>query len=88
MDYDTVFKVLDCINSDENIDFYGIHYYSGTQKKLSKIETELEMLDNLGKSVEDKYGVKPHVLEYGPGLSVSYFEQKKLDSYSGCECSS
>lgn len=77
MDYDTVFKVLDCINSDENIDFYGIHYYSGTQKKLSKIETELEMLDNLGIAITNKYGTKPHVLEYGPGLSVSYFESDK-----------
>ena len=77
MDYDTVFTVLDNICSDDNIEFYGIHYYSGTQKKLSKIETELEMLDNLGKAIVNKYGIKPHVLEYGPGLSVAYFESDK-----------
>ena len=77
MDEDTLFEVLDKINSDENIEFYGIHYYSGTQKKLSKIETELEMLDNLGKTIAEKYGAKPYVLEYGPGLSVAYFEGDK-----------
>lgn len=77
MDYDTVFEVLNKINSDDNIEFYGIHYYSGTQKRLSKIETELEMLDNLGEAITVKYGIKPQVLEYGPGLSVSYFESDK-----------
>lgn len=77
MDYDTVYNVLEQINSCDNIEFYGIHYYSGTQKKLSKIETELEMLDNFGKAIADKYGVKPQLLEYGPGLSVSYFETDK-----------
>lgn len=77
MDNDTLYEVLDKINADDNIEFYGIHYYSGTQKRLSKIETELEMLNNLGKDIADKYGVQPHVLEYGPGLSVSYFESDK-----------
>ena len=77
MDYDTVFEVLNKINSDDNIEFYGIHYYSGTQKRLSKFETELEMLDNLGEAITVKYGIKPQVLEYGPGLSVSYFESDK-----------
>ena len=77
MDYDTVFEVLNKINSDDNIEFYGIHYYSGTQKRLSKIETELAMLDNLGEAITVKYGIKPQVLEYGPGLSVSYFESDK-----------
>ena len=77
MDYDTVYNVIERINSNNNIEFYGIHYYSGTQKKLSKIETELEMLDDFGKAILDKYGVKPQLLEYGPGLSVSYFETDK-----------
>ena len=44
---------------------------------MSKIETELEMLDNLGEAITVKYGIKPQVLEYGPGLSVSYFESDK-----------
>ncbi len=77
MDYDTVYEVLERINDDDNIEFYGIHYYSGTQKKLSKIETELEMLDNFGRAIADKYGMKPQLLEYGPGLSVSYFKTDK-----------
>lgn len=80
MDYDTMFEVLEDIIKCEHIEFYGIHFYSGTQKKISKIETELEMLECLGEAVKQKYNIKPKLLEYGPGLSVSYFEGDKTVS--------
>ncbi len=77
MDSDTMFEVLEDIFCGGNIEFYGIHFYSGTQKKMSKIETELEMLECLGGTIQEKYNIKPKLLEYGPGLSVSYFEGDK-----------
>lgn len=80
MDYDTIYEVLEQINLCDNIEFYGIHYYSGTQKKASKIESELEELNNFGKAIEEKFGIRPQLLEYGPGLSVSYFEGDKSTS--------
>ena len=73
MDYDSLFEVLEDLTKTEELEFYGIHYYSGTQKKLTKINTELEMLECLGTSIHDKYGITPRLLEYGPGLSVSYY---------------
>lgn len=80
MDYDTMFEVLEDIIKGGNIEFYGIHFYSGTQKKMAKIETELEMLECLGGAIQEKYKIKPKLLEYGPGLSVSYFEGDKAIS--------
>lgn len=77
MDYDTMFEVLEDIIKGGSIEFYGIHFYSGTQKKMSKIETELEMLECLGGAIYEKYHIKPKLLEYGPGLAVSYFEGDK-----------
>ena len=56
----------------------GIHYFSGTAKKNIKIiEEELKYLDQFCTDLEKstKYPVKE--IEYGPGLSVPYFEGQK-----------
>lgn len=51
-----------------NLNFMGLHYYSGTQKKKSSvIISELYKLEQL----TTKLGYKK--LEYGPGVMVSYF---------------
>ena len=52
----------------------GMHFYSGTQKKLTKVEKEIRMLDDYAGELADKYGISGLELEYGPGLSVTYFE--------------
>lgn len=77
MDDETLLEVIEDILKGGNIEFCGIHFYSGTQKKISKIESELDMLENLGRAISEKYKIKPGLLEYGPGLSVSYFEGDK-----------
>ena len=60
----------------ENVKILGIQYYSGTQKKgLSKVEEELRMLDDFCEELKREYGFSTEVLEYGPGLSVPYFEK-------------
>lgn len=56
----------------------GIQCYSGTQKKkFSKIEKELDQLDELCQKVKDDCGYEVRELEYGPGFYVPYFVNDK-----------
>ena len=52
----------------------GIHYYSGTQKSLRKINKDLEKIKSALTGLKEKYGFEPQIVEYGPGLCVAYFE--------------
>ena len=53
----------------------GIHYYSGTQKSLRKINKDLEKIKSALTGLKDKYSFEPQLVEYGPGLCVEYFEE-------------
>lgn len=53
----------------------GIHYYSGTQKSLRKINKDLEKIKSALTRLKEKYGFEPQLVEYGPGLCVEYFEE-------------
>lgn len=56
----------------------GIHYFSGTQKKSPEIiRKELNYLDGFLEKLEMEYDFTAAELEYGPGLAVSYFPDKK-----------
>lgn len=70
-------NILQRIVNDGHLHIWGLHYYSGTQKKLSKIEKELAMLDEYALHIEKTYGIRLNELEYGPGLSVTYFDNDK-----------
>lgn len=74
VDRETLEAVLCDIMRDEWVEIKGIHYYSGTQKKLKKAEKELKELREYLIYLSETYGVRMEELEYGPGLSVSYFE--------------
>ncbi len=52
----------------------GIHYYSGTQKSLRKINKDLEKIKSVLTGLKEKYNFEPKLVEYGPGLCVEYFE--------------
>lgn len=57
-----------------NVEIYGIHYYSGTQKKKEKqIEKDLANLTGLLDSLKQDYDYTPSLVEYGPGFAVDYF---------------
>ncbi|MCR5213545.1 MAG: hypothetical protein K6E10_03955 [Eubacterium sp.] len=64
-------KIID----SEYLDLMGIHYFSGTQKSLKKIEKELILLSQYGNELKEKYG-RGLSLEYGPGLGIDYFLPK------------
>lgn len=53
----------------------GIHYFSGTQKKSAeRVKKELLYLDNICKELSDI-----EELEYGPGIPVSYFQDREIN---------
>lgn len=78
MDGDTLERVLAKISADGRLEPLGLHYYAGTQKKTAKICSELEMLDSYAKKLSEKFGLARPELEYGPGLSISYFENENI----------
>ena len=81
MDEDTICGLIANRSSFPHIEFAGIHFFSGTQKKKLKIhEKELAMLDTFFERLLTEADYKVPELEYGTGFAVSYFEdQKKKD---------
>ena len=77
MDKEELEEVLDAALKNELITIKGIHYFSGTQKKLKKIDKEITELDEYFKYLDEKFKTGPLELEYGSGLSVFYFENDK-----------
>ena len=59
-----------------NVAIYGIHYYSGTQKKSKQIRKDLKKLEFFVDSIFDNYKFTPKLVEYGPGLSIDYFSKE------------
>lgn len=81
MDKECFEKVLLQAVADANMTLEGIHYYSGTQKKPKKVEKELALLQEYAVHIKETYGVTLKELEYGPGLSVTYFQgETSLDA--------
>ncbi len=69
--------LLEILDSKDypNTDIVGIHYFVGTQrKKMDKQIKELEMLKELYDEIKNEHHITLQQLEYGPGLSVSLFE--------------
>ncbi len=63
-----------------NTDIVGIHYFVGTQrKKIDKQIKELEMLKELYDEIKNEHHITLQQLEYGPGLSVSLFENDDFE---------
>lgn len=85
MDKETLENVLKELVSDNVLEFAGIHYYSGTQKKPDKVEKELAMLSEYAGYLKETYGVSDMELEYGPGLGISYFEGENSEGRSSFE---
>ena len=64
----------------KNINFAGIQYFSGTQKRTNKrLQKEIDYLDEFITLLEEKYSYKPEELEFGTGFPVHYFENEEFD---------
>ena len=67
--------LLECAaKQGENLKVRGIQYYSGTQKKPEKMRDEIALLIQFCRELERTCGYPCERIEYGPGLSVSYFQ--------------
>ena len=78
VDKDTLEELAGKVMASEHLEFVGIHFFSGTQKNLKKIEAELTELTQYGVKLSEKFGGKIS-LEYGPGLSIDYFNYDPSD---------
>lgn len=85
MDKETLENVLRELIADDALELAGIHYYSGTQKKMDKVEKELAMLTEYAGYLRETYGIPDVELEYGPGLGISYFEDESSTGLDGIE---
>jgi len=78
LDEESICKILMNWDSHPYLDFLGIQFYSGTQKKdLKIIDKELKSLDELCIKLQNNYNIIVPELEYGPGFFTSYFENEE-----------
>lgn len=75
MSLDNIEYIISHPDEFKGIEVIGIHYYSGTQKSLRKINKDLEKIRSALTGLKEKYGFEPQLVEYGPGLCVEYFEE-------------
>ena len=78
VDKTTLEDLINKISESQYLELIGIHYFSGTQKNLKKIEHELTDLAAYGAELKEKYN-REFSLEYGPGLGIDYFIPKDCD---------
>ncbi|WP_455719183.1 diaminopimelate decarboxylase [Agathobacter sp.] len=74
MSIDDIEYIISHPNEFKGLSVIGLHYYSGTQKTLRKINKDLEKIDSALATLKEKYDFQPELVEYGPGLCVEYFE--------------
>lgn len=90
MDEDDVIDLIKRRDEYKGIEFVGLHYFTGTQKrKPAKIEKELDYISDFADRLKAQTGFETVRLEYGTGLAVDYFsseadelEKKRLDGVS------
>ncbi|RGZ75080.1 diaminopimelate decarboxylase [Agathobacter rectalis] len=75
MSFEDIEYIISHPDEFKGITVIGIHYYSGTQKSLRKINKDLEKIKSALSILKEKYGFEPQLVEYGPGLCVEYFEE-------------
>lgn len=90
MDEDDVIDLIKRRDEYKGIEFVGLHYFTGTQKrKPAKIEKELDYISDFADRLKAQTGFETVRLEYGTGLAVDYFsseadelEKERLDGVS------
>lgn len=73
MSEEDILSILGNQEKYPNLDIYGIHYYSGTQKKKRQIDKDFEKLDASLTLFKEETGFVPKLVEMGPGFPVNYF---------------
>ncbi len=78
VDKETLEKLIASVNVSANLKLLGIHFFSGTQKNLKRISSELTELASYGKELSEKFG-QSFSLEFGPGIGTDYFGNGETD---------
>ena len=73
MSEEDILSLLTQVQDYPNLQFYGIHYYSGTQKKKRQIDKDFERLEAALQRLRLAADFAPQLVEMGPGLPVDYF---------------
>lgn len=75
-------KIQDILESAyeyPGVEFVGIHYYSGTQKRRpTEVCRDIDQLLNAVRLVEIRE------IEYGPGIGVPQFQNQRTDEFADC----
>lgn len=80
VDKATLEELCEKVINSKYLKLVGIHYFSGTQKSMKKIEKELTMLAEYGPELAKKLGISEGLsLEYGPGIGIDYFRKSDDD---------
>lgn len=86
MDEKTILNLIGKREEYPLLQFEGIHYFSGTQKKsVKKNAKELSMLDAFLKEITDKTGLVVKELEYGTGERAAYFQDETDNRFQDME---
>ncbi len=73
VDKSTLEELCKNVIDSEHLTLVGIHFFSGTQKNIKKIENELTELTEYGRTLSEALS-QELALEYGPGLVIDYFK--------------
>ena len=74
MSAEDILLSMEKLSKIDSVKIRGIHYFTGTQKKLSKIQEEIIYINQYCKDLQNKTGINFTDIEYGPGLSYNYFD--------------
>ena len=81
MDEDDLKAILSRREDFPNVDFVGLHFFTGTQKtKAKKILQELDYVNQIADALERDYGFRIRELEYGTGLFADYFGSSPVET--------
>lgn len=82
---DDLKSVLKTLMQMRSVHVRGIHFFTGTQKKIDKIKKEVEFITRFCDALKGECGFAPCDIEYGPGLAVDYFGAQNTDDYEELE---
>lgn len=79
-------KCIELLRPYKNIHIRGIHFFTGTQKKLKKISEEISFIEDFCTKLQQENDITFKSIEYGPGLSYEYFSnQNQSENFSELE---
>ncbi|MBF7045286.1 diaminopimelate decarboxylase [Campylobacter volucris] len=70
-----ILQIINDVRKYTNVIFCGLHYYAGTQRKRVELQIkDLNLLLDLKNEIINTTKIDEFIIEYGPGLGVSMFE--------------